>query len=138
MAYKKVFIDSDVILDLILWREPFVFYSQVLLNLKFKHNIALNTSPLVMANINYVLAKKVGKEAAKNHIQNLFNFVDVLDFEGDIIKKAVNSLFADMEDAIQFFIAERNNCDVIVTRNIKDYKNSTIPVLTAEQFLRTL
>jgi predicted nucleic acid-binding protein len=66
------------------------------------------------------------------------NLIDILPFEGDVIKLALVSGFVDLEDSIQYHIAQKYNCDAIITRNIKDYKKSKLPVLTAEQFLRTL
>ncbi len=59
-------------------------------------------------------------------------------FESSAVELAIDSRFLDLEDAFQYFIAKKNDCDIILTRNIKDYKQATIPVLTADQFLRTL
>ncbi|SEO92854.1 Predicted nucleic acid-binding protein, contains PIN domain [Mucilaginibacter gossypiicola] len=138
MAYKRLFLDSDVLLDMFLKREPFFFHTQILLIECIKENIELRTSSLVIANIVYVLRKQVGILKAKENLKNLFNSAKVLPFEFDAIETAISSDITDFEDAIQFHIAQKHNCDAIITRNIKDYKNSTIPVLTAEQFLNTL
>ena len=138
MAYKRLFLDSDVLLDMFLKREPFFFHTQILLIECIKRNIELRTSSLVIANIVYVLRKQVGILKAKENLKNLFNSAKVLPFELDAIETAILSDITDFEDAIQFHIAQKHNCDAIITRNIKDYKNSTKPVLTAEQFLNTL
>ncbi len=138
MAYKRLFLDSDVLLDMFLKREPFFFHTQILLIECIKRNIELRTSSLVIANIVYVLRKQIGILKAKENLKNLFNSAKVLPFEFDAIETAISSDITDFEDAIQFHIAQKDNCDAIITRNIKDYKNSTIPVLTAEQFLNTL
>jgi predicted nucleic acid-binding protein len=138
MTYKHVFIDSDVLLDMLLTREPFWGYTQLLLLESQSQGIALNTSVLVIANVNYILEKKIGALAAKNTIRTLVQRMKVLPFESDIIDLALASGFNDLEDCIQYLIAKRYKCEAIITRNIKDYKQSTIPVLTAEQFLRTL
>ena len=138
MAYKRLFLDSDVLLDMFLKREPFFFHTQILLIECIKRNIELRTSSLVTANIVYVLRKQIGILKAKQNLKNLFNSAKVLPFEFDAIETAISSDITDFEDAIQFHIAQKHNCDAIITRNIKDYKNSTIPVLTAEQFLNTL
>ncbi|XHR95448.1 type II toxin-antitoxin system VapC family toxin [Mucilaginibacter sp. UC70_90] len=138
MAYKRLFLDSDVLLDMFFKREPFFFHTQILLIECIKRNIKLRTSSLVIANIVYVLRKQVGILKAKENLKNLFNSAKVLPFEFDAIETAILSDITDFEDAIQFHIAQKDNCDAIITRNIKDYKNSTIPVLTAEQFLNTL
>ncbi len=93
---------------------------------------------MVIANINYILSNRTSVANARQNIKMLLNLINVLPFEGDIIKLALDSSFTDFEDSLQFHIALKYNCDAIITRNIKDYKKSTIPVLTAEQFLRTL
>jgi predicted nucleic acid-binding protein len=138
MAYNHLFVDSDVLLDMLLSREPFSGYTKFLLFESENRKIKLSTSALVIANINYILAKKIGASAAKRNIAKLFSLVQVLPFESDIVDMALISNINDFEDAIQNLIAERHHCDAIITRNIKDYKESTLPALTAEQFLNTL
>lgn len=138
MAFKRLFADSDVLLDLLLNRDPFYLYSEILILECFRNDIALNTSALIIANIHYLLSRQISSKVSRKKIAGLIQAVKVLPLESDIIDLALASDFSDFEDAIQFFIAERYNCDAIITRNIKDYKHSTIPVLTAEQFLRTL
>jgi len=136
MGYKHLFVDSDILLDLLLNRDP--FHPQLLLLEATNREIRLSTSALVIANINYILAKQVGAANSRTKIKELIKTVKVLSFEAEVIDVALDSAFSDFEDSIQNIIAVRNNCDAIITRNIKDYKQATIPVLTAEQFLRTL
>ncbi|BAU53308.1 PIN domain-containing protein [Mucilaginibacter gotjawali] len=138
MVFKRLFADSDVLLDLLLNRDPFHFYSEILIMECFKNDIVLNTSALIIANIYYLLSRQIGAKASRKKIADLIKAVKILPLEGDIVDIALASDFPDFEDAMQFFIAERYHCDAIITRNIKDYKHSTIPVLTAEQFLRKL
>lgn len=138
MDCSCLFLDSDVILDLILKRNPFFFYVQELLRQGEDRKIRLTTSALVAANINYLLSKIIGATEARKRLKEIVRIIDVLSFEGDIVELAIDSRFADLEDAFQHFIALRNNCDAIITRNIKDYKHSTLPVFTPEQFLKTL
>ena len=138
MTYRHLFIDSDILLDMLLIREPFWGYTQLLLLESENLGIRLSTSVLVIANINYILEKKIGAPAAKSTIKTLVKRINILSFESDIIDLALNGKFNDLEDEIQYLIAKRHECDVIITRNIKDYKQSTIPVLTAEQFLNTI
>jgi predicted nucleic acid-binding protein len=93
---------------------------------------------LVIANVNYLLGRHIGKIPVRNSIKLLMNEVNILSCERSDIEDALNSSFADFEDAIQHSVAKRYNCDVFITRNTKDYKHSAIPVMTAEQFLRTI
>jgi predicted nucleic acid-binding protein len=138
MGYKRLFLDSDVILDLLLKREPFSIYTQLILNQSKSEDFELNTSPLIFANVNYILSKKIGGTLAREGLKTFARLINILNFDGDIIEMALNSRFADFEDSIEYYIAERYKCDLIITRNTKDYKHSTIPVLTPEQFLKTL
>jgi predicted nucleic acid-binding protein len=138
MAYKHLFLDSDVLLDWLLKSEPFSSFTQTLVNESITRHFKVSTSALIIANINYILSNRTSVSNARQNIKMLINLINILPFEGDIINLALASTFADFEDSIQYHIALKYNCDVIITRNIKDYKRSTIPVLTAEQLLRTL
>jgi hypothetical protein len=62
--------------------------------------------------------------------------VNVSTVDEKIIDLALQSVFSDFEDAIQYFTAIQNNIPVILTRNLKDYKSSAIPVMTADDFLK--
>ena len=135
MAYNNPFVDSDVLLDLALFREPFYLYTQLLLHQGESTGLKLNTSSLVVANMNYILSKKLGASKAKEVLKAVKALIKVLPFEDEAIDSALVSKINDFEDAIQCFIATKYGCDVIITRNIKDYKQSSIPVLTPEQFL---
>jgi hypothetical protein len=68
----------------------------------------------------------------------LFELVDILKVDSDTVKSALASDFKDFEDSIQYFAAqEHKKVDGIITRNIKDYKDSSLPVMTPETFLVT-
>lgn len=138
MAYKHLFLDSDVLIDWLLNDRPFSLFTEGLLVESRKKNIKVSTSVLIIANINFIIAKKTNSLEAKKGIKAIVDLINILPFENDIVSLALSSEFPDFEDSIQYHIAKRFNCDLIVTRNIKDYKKSSISVLTAEQFLRTL
>jgi predicted nucleic acid-binding protein len=138
MAYKKIFVDSDILLDLLLNREPFEKFSQILLQHGINNKLNLYSSTLILANIHYMMAKNFSKHVAKEQLKALVKIIGMLSFEPDEINKALISEHVDFEDTIQYFIAQRNQCDLIISRNIKHYKKFDIPVLTAEQFLQTL
>jgi len=138
MTYKKVFVDSDTLLDLLLQREPFYRFSQILLQQGKTERINFYTSTLILANIHYLLAKKFNKHIAKNLLRELLEEVEMLPFEPEIIRLSLESEHIDFEDTMQFYIAKQHECQVIVSRNIKHYKKFDLPVLTAEEFLATL
>jgi predicted nucleic acid-binding protein len=138
MAYKHLFVDTDVLLDMLLSREPFFGYTQLLLLESERRKTRLSTSALVIANMHYILSKKIGALAATGSIKKLVRLVNVLSFENDIVELALSSKVADFEDAIQCIIADRYKCEAIITRNTKHYRQSNLPVYTSEQYLETL
>ena len=138
MVFKNIFIDSDILLDIFLQREPFYQYGQKLLNKGKNNEIKIYTSALIIANIYYITVKALGKSEAKDLVNKLLKMLTVLPLEADSISLAMNSNFSDNEDAIQHFIAMRHECEVIITRNLKHYKKSMVPVMSAEQYIRTI
>ena len=137
MAYNRLFIDSDILLDILLQREPFYVFGQNLLNKGENKEIEISTSALVIANIYYIIAKALGRTEAIDKAKTLMKILKVLPLDEDCITLAMYSNFSDIEDAMQHFMAMQNQCDVIITRNLKHYKKSLLPVLSAEQYLIT-
>ncbi len=132
----KVLVDTDVILDFITKREPFNNEAAKLFNLADKRQIDLYVSSLCLNNIYYLLRKIIGHKKTIETLQKLIDIADVLSVDKKVVLSALNSKFNDFEDAIQHFSAvEDGNIDVIVTRNLKDYKQSKIPVMTAKSFV---
>jgi len=138
MIYKRIFVDSDILLDLLLKRDPFVIYSRALLADHTQKLVDIYTSTLILANVHYVISKQLNKNGALISIKYLMGLVKVLSFEEAQIKAAINAGHIDFEDSIQYYIARQNNCDLIISRNTKHYKGLDIPVLTAEEFLRRI
>ena len=134
---KNIFLDSDVILDVLLKRTGFYLPAANLLAVARQNNLQLFTSSVVFVNVNYFLEKfdRVNRVAL---LKGLRSIISIIEVGGAVIDKALESDLTDFEDAIQYYAALSAKADVIITRNIKDYKNTTIPVLTAEQFLNTL
>jgi len=94
---------------------------------------------MVIANVHYFLSKSLrDKSIAKKQIELLTHFISILPVGNEDIQAAINSSGNDFEDSIQIHVAQKHNCDYIITRNTKDYKHADIPALTAEQFLQTL
>ena len=132
----KVLVDTDVILDFITKREPFNNEAAQLFNLADKRQIDLYVSSLCLNNIYYLLRKIIGHKKTIETLQKLIDIADVLSVDKKVVLSALNSKFNDFEDAIQHFSAvENGNIDVIVTRNLKDYKQSKIAVMTAKSFV---
>jgi predicted nucleic acid-binding protein len=136
---KNIFIDSDVIIDFLVDREPFSSNATNLFSLIDQKIIYGYVSSLSFSNIYYVLRKFGSHAKVISSLRTLSEIVQTLKVDGYIIKSALLSGFKDFEDAIQYFTAlENNNIDIIITRNVKDYKDSSLPVMTPEAFLATM
>ena len=138
MAYKNIFIDSDILLDVFLNRYPYYESSADVLLLSDDSSYTCSTSVHALLNVHYIARKVFGEKNARKAIKSLTEKLLITTEDINIVDKALESNFADFEDGVQYYAAISAEADVIITRNIKDYKQSTIPVLTAEQFLRTL
>jgi len=126
---RCIFVDSDILIDVFSRRDPFYETSAIFLTLAENKEFQIFTSPLVIANVHYVLEKFSNRETARNAIRKIRTFVNIVDMNQKIVDRALNSSFPDFEDALQIVSAENAVMDLIVTRNIEDYKNSNLSVL---------
>ena len=133
---EKVFVDTNVIIDLLAKREPFYKDAQDLFTLSDKKEIQLCISSLSFANAYYSIVKHHKDVDAKKYLAKFKVLVLVFPLEDKAIELALASEFQDFEDGLQYFIAMDNDADIIITRNKKDYKSSKIPVLTAGEYLK--
>jgi predicted nucleic acid-binding protein len=131
---RKVFVDTDIIYDLLAKREPFYMAAARLFTLADEGKIQIFISPLSLANIHYLLSKEKSGVEAKEIIRRFKVLVHLFPLTEKIIDLALNSDFDDFEDAIQYFSALQNNIDVLLTRNLRDYRKAHITVLTAQDF----
>jgi predicted nucleic acid-binding protein len=131
----NIFVDSDIILDLIAKREPFYIHSAKLFTLIDSRKIKAFTSPLVFANLHYLLKKYRSNSFALQSLRKLKSFLNILPIDSRVVEQALNSEFKDFEDALQNFTAINNGVKVIITRNKSDYKKSKITVSSAEEFV---
>jgi len=137
MRHDKVFLDADVILDLLTQREPhFEPAAALFLRIQDKELTAC-TSPVVIANIFYILSKHLGREKAIQAIRKLRSLVSVLNCGERVIDLALASDFTDFEDAIQHCTALENKMDMLITRNVQDYKKAAITVLTPLEYMKS-
>jgi len=132
---NKVFVDTDVILDLLSERIPHFHFSAVLFTFAEMKKIELYTTPLIMANTFYILRKQLGNDEARSALRKLRILLKIIDSSESIIDKALNSSFTDFEDAIQYYTALENGIKIILTRNLRDYKNADMIVQTPKTFL---
>lgn len=138
---SNLFIDTDIILDVILNREKHYTDSACIFKCFENQTAKLYTSSSVIINAQYIGQKQISKEKCKAAIKYLLEYFEILEPTKFTIIEAYNSDFLDMEDAIQYFMAKKSGLiDYIITRNVKDYNKATnaLPVLTPAQFLKQL
>lgn len=135
---KKWFVDCDVIIDLLTAREPFFKDSALVFQQAQDNDIALYTSPLAIANVYYIVRKSKGDEKTREILLKLLSIVKLIAIGEDSVLQALNSGFKDFEDAIQYYAAKPMSCDYIITRNVKDYKMSSIKATTPKELIYTL
>ena len=136
---KKVFLDTNVLIDYLEGREGAKF-AQDIIRLSFAGVISICASVLTFANMAYVLhsAHKHTKEEIYDALDMMESLVKVLPMDKEQLRAAIDAKTRDFEDMLQYQCAQANNCDVIVTRNIKDFKNfCSLPLFTSEEFLAT-
>jgi predicted nucleic acid-binding protein len=135
---KNIFIDSDIILDLLLERKPFFYPSAELFNVIESGKINASVSALHFSNLFYIIRKVKGSDPAKTVLRKLKILVKVLKIDEKVIELALESDFSDFEDAIQYYACLDNNIDVIITRNKDDFRKGKLPVMSAEEYLAVL
>jgi len=133
---EKVLVDTNIIIDLLTKRREFYKPASQLFSMSDYNEIELSISSLTFANTYYLLSKELRSEKAKEILRKFKLLVKVLPMDDKIIDLSLNSDFKDFEDAIQYYTAIENKLDLIVTRNLKDFKLSKLPVMTAGDYLK--
>jgi len=138
MVYN-LFLDSDVLLDIILERKPFIEQSLELFFYRADEAVQMFTSCSIIINIQYIGEKEVGRMTTNTGMKKLLKYLEITNPNKDSILKAYNSSFSDIEDAIQYFTAlQEEDFDYFITRNTRDYLKhvGNLPVITPTQFLK--
>ena len=134
---KKILIDTDVILDFFLDREPFSENAANILALCERKLIVGYVTPVIISNIYYLLSQKAKQEKVIEKLKLLLSILEILVIDKNSIIVALNSDFKDFEDDLQNYAAEINGeISLIITRNTKDYKKSELGVMSPEDFLK--
>jgi predicted nucleic acid-binding protein len=132
----NLFIDTNVLIDVIARRPQFYEASATILTLLEKDKFEGFISAISFNNIHYIIRKQSGKNKADHAIRTLLTTFSIVSLDQKIITRALDANFNDFEDGIQFFSALRCNADYLISRNVSDFPHDDIPVLTPEEFLR--
>jgi len=135
---SRIFLDTNVILDLLAQRVPFFDSIARLATLADQKKLVLVASPLSFTTVDYVLNKYESSELVLNKLRKFKIICEVCEVNEETVEKGLNSNFKDFEDSMQYYSAVQSNCSVIITRNGKDFKNSNIAIMTAEEYLSSI
>jgi predicted nucleic acid-binding protein len=137
LVHRQIFIDTNIVLDLLGKREPFYEDAAKLFSLADRGKVKLYVSSLTIANSNYVLSKLKNAKEARVILLKFKILVVVLELNDKIIELSLNDeSFKDFEDGLQYYTALENQSNIIITRNLKDFKSSKLPTMTASQYLK--
>jgi predicted nucleic acid-binding protein len=137
---KKILVDTNVIIDFLVNREPFFEDAVAIFSLAERKDIKIYISSLSVNNVYYVL-RKLGNHHQKiiNKLSKLFLLVTIFPVTDKTLKQAAKSTFEDFEDATQYFIARQlREINAIVTRDSKGFKEAAMSILTPAEYLKAI
>lgn len=132
---RKIYVDTDVILDLLQERHPFHADARSLFALFETGKLKGFVSPLIFSNLYYILRKDSSAKLAVDALLRLKLLLKIVSVGEKTISLALSSQVNDFEDAIQYFAAIECRADCLVTRNKKDYKDPEIPIFLPGELL---
>lgn len=133
----KLFLDTNIVIDLLQYREPWIHDTLVLFQLAKDKEVELIVTDLTFVNVAYIAGKSVDKIKLKETLVNLKKLVTIVPIGDSCIEQALNGDFADFEDSLQCFAAQREQVNFILSRDEKGFKNSEIPVMNVAEFLNS-
>ena len=134
----KVLFDTNIILDVLLDREPFSEHASHLMSKVERSEVNGLLCATTVTTIHYLLSKNLDKEKAITNIKSIMALFEVAPVNRIVIDNALQSKFTDFEDSVLHESARHAGAEYIITRNIKDFKNTKIPAFTPTEFLSML
>ena len=133
---SRVLIDTNIVIDLLAKRPEFYDDAATLFSKSDRQDLTLLISSLTFANTHYILSRHTSSREAREILRKFKVLTEVLSLNDKIVELALSdNKFNDFEDGLQYYTAVENQIDIIITRNKRDFKNSEIPVMTANEFL---
>ena len=132
----KLFLDTNIILDVMAQREPFNASANSVLKIGIEGRVVLCATPLTFANCAYIL-KKSYKHADPIRVINAYKqYIFAAPMDDAQCEKALSSKMPDFEDMLQYEAAFAYKCDYILTRNKQHFPTDGIPILSADEFIK--
>ena len=136
----KLFLDANVLIDFMSERLPHYLEAATIFTLAVEHKCTIAVTSLSMVTSNYICCERCNMPLAdwKKKANIMKSFVEVCSVDSEDIFFSCNSDWRDYEDNVQYEVAKRHVCDVIVTRNPQDFAQSDIPVLTPDEVIEII
>ena len=136
---KKVFVDTNIIVDLLADRRPHSKFAIELFKKAERNEVELFTSSHSIATSHYLLKKYINEKQLRSILLSLLDYITVVPIDQESLIKGLRSKHKDFEDALQMLTAESvNNMLCIVTRNIKDFKLARVKVVGPDEVIAML
>ena len=132
----NVLLDTNVVLDVVLDRQPFAKAAELVLDTAKHRQIQFYLSATTVTDLFYIASKAKGKVFSLALIKDLLEFVEIASVDKAVILGALHSGLPDFEDAVQAGAAKQAAVSVIVTRNEADFAGAEIEVCHPDEFLR--
>lgn len=133
-----LFFDTNIMLDLLGERKPYYTPTAKIATLAENNKVKIFISPIASATVSYFISKFETSEIAIKKLRKFKVISQTATIDDMIIEKALNSDFKDFEDALQYYCALESKCDIIISRNPKDFKKSSLPIMSAHEYLKSL
>ena len=134
----RVIVDTNVVLDVLLAREPFVAQAAQILALVERSSIAASLCATTVTTIHYLLAQSLSANEVRNAMRGLLDLFEIAPVNRPVIEQALQSKIAHFEDAVLEQAGRLVGAEAIVTRNTKDFRHSSIKALEPQEFLASL
>ncbi|MGH8001973.1 MAG: type II toxin-antitoxin system VapC family toxin [Brasilonema sp.] len=134
----KVLLDTNIVVDVALERQPFFGNSETVLSFVEEGQIEGYISASSFGDLFYIIRKQKGRDLAHEFLTEIVTFCQVATVDSTIINMALTVNFKDFEDAIQYSTAVLNHLDAIITRNPRDFPVTIPRIITPEQLIQEL
>ncbi|MDA8419422.1 MAG: PIN domain-containing protein [Desulfobacteraceae bacterium] len=134
----NILFDTNVILDVLLDREPFSTDASLLLSKVEQSEIIGLMCATTVTTIHYLATKALGRQAASHHLQSLLSLFVIAPVNRVVLEQAITAKFSDFEDAVLHEAACHAGAKYIVTRNVADFKSSKLAVFAPKEFINAL
>ncbi|MBI4755808.1 MAG: PIN domain-containing protein [Betaproteobacteria bacterium] len=134
----KVLFDTNVVLDVLLARQPHADVAAQLFVLIDNGRLSGAICATTVTTVHYIATKSVGRQQARHHLHELLELFDIAAVDRNVLGKALDLGFDDFEDAVLHEAAAASGMTAIVTRNTKDFAHATLPVFDPHELLAAL